>query len=204
MSGVVFARRWRTPLHALDATRVHQTRSWVVSVWISGPFGPRRDRDRRSSRDSVRTGSNLDQRPPIAFSDGDESRRRRKTFVESRDAASDVVVHPALLGLGVRAPLQHHDPSFFLDVRPTQRYQGRRLEELSHFRIGHLLVEARLRGIASSSTSTSTLIQQTFFSSFLSFFRSFSSFFARSKAACDSAFVMESICFFNNLRSLNL
>ena len=45
---------------------------------------------------------------------------------------------------------------------------------------------------------------RTFFSSFLSFFRSFSSFFARSRAAWDSAFVIESICFFNNLRSLNL
>ena len=29
-------------LHAIDATRVHQTRSWVVSFLILGPFGPRR------------------------------------------------------------------------------------------------------------------------------------------------------------------
>ena len=27
-------------LHAVDATRVHQTRSWVVSFSISRPFGP--------------------------------------------------------------------------------------------------------------------------------------------------------------------
>ena len=27
-------------LHAIDATRVHQTRSWVVSFSISRPFGP--------------------------------------------------------------------------------------------------------------------------------------------------------------------
>ena len=26
-------------LHAIDATRVHQTRSWVVSFLISRPFG---------------------------------------------------------------------------------------------------------------------------------------------------------------------
>ena len=32
---------WRR-LHAIDATRVHQTRSWVVSIWISSHFGPRR------------------------------------------------------------------------------------------------------------------------------------------------------------------
>ena len=32
-------------LHAIDATRVHQTRSWVVSFSILRPFGPRRDRD---------------------------------------------------------------------------------------------------------------------------------------------------------------
>ena len=64
-------------LRAIDATRLHERRRWVVSGPNLRPFGPRRDRDRRSSRDSVRTGSNLDQRPPIAFSDGDESRRRR-------------------------------------------------------------------------------------------------------------------------------
>ena len=29
-------------LHAIDATRVHQTRSWVVSFLILGPFGPSR------------------------------------------------------------------------------------------------------------------------------------------------------------------
>ena len=27
-------------LHFVDVTRVHQTRSWVVSFSISGPFGP--------------------------------------------------------------------------------------------------------------------------------------------------------------------
>ena len=27
-------------LHAIEATRVHQTRSWVVSFSISRPFGP--------------------------------------------------------------------------------------------------------------------------------------------------------------------
>ena len=27
-------------LHAIDATRFHQTRSWVVSFFISRPFGP--------------------------------------------------------------------------------------------------------------------------------------------------------------------
>ena len=41
---------WRR-LHAIDATRVHQTRSWVVSFLILRPFGPSRDRDapRRST-----------------------------------------------------------------------------------------------------------------------------------------------------------
>ena len=29
-------------LHAIDATRIHQTRSWVVSFLILRPFGPRR------------------------------------------------------------------------------------------------------------------------------------------------------------------
>jgi hypothetical protein len=29
-------------LHAIDATRVHQTRSWVVSFSILRPFGPSR------------------------------------------------------------------------------------------------------------------------------------------------------------------
>ena len=65
----------RVPFHAIDATRLRQRRRWVASGPNLRPFGPRRDRDRRSSRDAVRTGSNLDQRPPIAFSDGDESRR---------------------------------------------------------------------------------------------------------------------------------
>ena len=32
-------------LHAIDATRVHQTRSWLVSFSTLGRFGPRRDRD---------------------------------------------------------------------------------------------------------------------------------------------------------------
>ena len=31
-------------LHAIDATRVHQTRSWLVSFSTLGRFGPRRDR----------------------------------------------------------------------------------------------------------------------------------------------------------------
>ena len=30
---------WRR-FHAVDTTRVHQTRSWLVSFWISRPFGP--------------------------------------------------------------------------------------------------------------------------------------------------------------------
>ena len=34
---VTFLRR----LHAIDATRLHQTRLWVVSWSIPGPFGPR-------------------------------------------------------------------------------------------------------------------------------------------------------------------
>ena len=39
--GIVCSRRpvVRRRLHAIDATRVHQTRSWVVSFFISGPFG---------------------------------------------------------------------------------------------------------------------------------------------------------------------
>ena len=32
----------RRRLHTINATRVHQTRSWVVSFLISRPFGPRR------------------------------------------------------------------------------------------------------------------------------------------------------------------
>ena len=31
----------RRRLHAIDATRVHQTRSWVVSFWILSRYGPR-------------------------------------------------------------------------------------------------------------------------------------------------------------------
>ena len=38
---------WR--LHAVDATRVHQTRSWVVSFSSLRPFGPNRDARRCSS-----------------------------------------------------------------------------------------------------------------------------------------------------------
>ena len=34
-------------LHAIDATRVHQTRSWVVSFSSLRPFGPNRDVPRR-------------------------------------------------------------------------------------------------------------------------------------------------------------
>ena len=34
-------------LHAIDATRVHQTRSWVVSFSSLRPFGPNRDAPRR-------------------------------------------------------------------------------------------------------------------------------------------------------------
>ena len=54
------------------------------------------------------------------------------------------------------------------------------------------------------SASVIFLLRPAFFSSFFSFLLSFSSFFARSNAACDSAFVMLSICFFSNFRSLNL
>ena len=36
---------WRR-LHAIDATRVHQTRSWVVSFLILSPFGPSRETPR--------------------------------------------------------------------------------------------------------------------------------------------------------------
>jgi hypothetical protein len=34
-------------LHAIDATRVHQRGSWVVSFSSLGPFGPNRDAARR-------------------------------------------------------------------------------------------------------------------------------------------------------------
>jgi serine/threonine protein kinase len=48
MSKVVNEARSRRPavlrrLHAVDATRVHQTRSWVVYFFILRPFGPRRE-----------------------------------------------------------------------------------------------------------------------------------------------------------------
>ena len=48
MSKVVNEVRSRRPavlrrLHAIDATRVHQTRSWVVYFLILRPFGPRRE-----------------------------------------------------------------------------------------------------------------------------------------------------------------
>ena len=49
-----------------------------------GEEGVRTESLRASSRDSVRSGSNLDQRPPIAFSDGDESRRWREDDAKSR------------------------------------------------------------------------------------------------------------------------
>ena len=43
----VRSRRPAVPrrLHAIDATRAHQTRSWVVYFLNLRPFGPRRDRD---------------------------------------------------------------------------------------------------------------------------------------------------------------
>ena len=34
-------------LHAIDATRVHLTMTWVVSLSILRPFGPNRDAPRR-------------------------------------------------------------------------------------------------------------------------------------------------------------
>ena len=44
MNNVVKSRRPAVLrcLHAIDATRVHQTRSWVVSFSNLGRFGPRR------------------------------------------------------------------------------------------------------------------------------------------------------------------
>ena len=36
-------------LHFVDVTRVHQTRSWVVSFSSLRPFGPNRDAPRRST-----------------------------------------------------------------------------------------------------------------------------------------------------------
>ena len=44
MNNVVKSRRPAVLrcLHAIDATRVHQTRSWVVSFLILRPFGPSR------------------------------------------------------------------------------------------------------------------------------------------------------------------
>jgi len=50
---------WRR-LHAVDATRLYQTRSWVVSFLISSEFG----RDSGQSLDAVRTASKSQQRPP--------------------------------------------------------------------------------------------------------------------------------------------
>jgi hypothetical protein len=44
-------------LHFLGWTRVHRTMPGVVSFLRKRPFGPRRDRDRRSSRASVRIGT---------------------------------------------------------------------------------------------------------------------------------------------------
>ena len=40
-------------LHAIDATRVHLTMTWVVSFSISRPFGPNRDAPRRKTRPST-------------------------------------------------------------------------------------------------------------------------------------------------------
>ena len=37
-------------LHAVEATRVHQTRSWVVFLLSLRPFGPNRDAPRRSKK----------------------------------------------------------------------------------------------------------------------------------------------------------
>ena len=49
MNNVVKSRRPAVLrcLHAIDATRVHQTRSWVLSFSSLRPFGPRRDRSMR-------------------------------------------------------------------------------------------------------------------------------------------------------------
>ena len=49
MNNVVKSRRPAVLrcLHAIDATRVHQTRSWVVSFSSLRPFGPNRDAPRR-------------------------------------------------------------------------------------------------------------------------------------------------------------
>ena len=41
-------------LHAIDATRFHQTRSWVVSFSILRPFGPNRDAPRRRTSSASR------------------------------------------------------------------------------------------------------------------------------------------------------
>ena len=43
---------WR--LHAVDSTRVHQTRSWMVSFSSLRPFGPNRDAPRRWFRARAR------------------------------------------------------------------------------------------------------------------------------------------------------
>ena len=51
---------WRR-LHAIDATRIHQTRSWVVSFSISRPFGPRR------ASASIESRSKSEMRPPTSL-----------------------------------------------------------------------------------------------------------------------------------------
>ena len=55
--GKVRSRRPAVPrrLHAIDATRAHQTRSWLVSFWILRPFVPNRDAPRRSPRIAIRS-----------------------------------------------------------------------------------------------------------------------------------------------------
>jgi hypothetical protein len=58
-----------------------------VFFWSnSGPFGP--SRDRRSSRDSVRTGSLKDQRPPTSSCVRYESHRQSETAATPRNAAT--------------------------------------------------------------------------------------------------------------------
>ena len=63
-----------TSVPSLLTTRVHRTMPGSFLFRFRGRSDA--SSDRPLSRDG-RTGSNLDQRPPIAFSDGDESRRRR-------------------------------------------------------------------------------------------------------------------------------
>ena len=95
-----FGGLWR--LHAVDATRVHLTSMRVVSFPSLGPFGPRRDRDRRSSRDAVRTGSLKDQRPPTSIIPGDESRRWREGAATLQNAEIAPVHDPLKLAARVR------------------------------------------------------------------------------------------------------